>query len=421
MTSRERVIAAINHQQPDRVPIDFGATGQSGISVSALYRLREYYGLEKKPLDVYETMQMIGVIDEDMRQVVKADVVSVNFPHNSLGVKNGESKIFHMPDGTPTYIAQGNEYDVLEDGSIVMYPQGNRSFGPSVYMPSGGYFFDMIDRAPKIDEDNLTPREDFKNYFSIISDENLRFVENQTNDLYKNTQYAIIGNLACANLGDAGCLPAPFELEPKGIRKFEDWCMAQVLYPEYIKEVFEMQVEYALKNLQLYKQAVGDKIQIVTVSGTDFGTQNAAFISVDMFRELYKPYYKRVNDWIHQNTNWKTFYHSCGSVVSLLDEFIDMGVDILNPVQTSAKDMNPSMLKEKYGDKLTFWGGGIDTQNILPNGSVDEIHKHVQENLSIFSNNGGYVFNTVHNIQGNTKAENIAAAFNAVHEFNKMR
>lgn len=420
MTSRERVLAAINHQQPDRVPIDFGATGQTGISVCALARLREYLGLPKKDLDVFEMVQMLGVVDEDLRQLMKSDVIGMNHPEDSLGVMNtGKKKEFTMPDGTKCMVNAGNEWDILPDGGIKMYPQGDRTAPPSIYMPAGGYFFDIIDRTPEYDEDNLTPREDFKNFFSVMSDETARYYEKESTRLYTETDYAIIGNLAGAGFGDSGAIPAPFEKHPQGIRKFDEWVMAQALYPEYVQEVFEMQTEFMLKNLEIYKQACGDKIQICWISGTDFGTQNAEFMSTQMFQELYKPYYKRVCGWIHEHTNWKTFFHTCGCVVNLLDDFVDMGMDIINPVQLSARGMDPHMLKEKYGDKLTFWGGGVDTQVTLPGGTPDEVAAQVIERLDILSKGGGYVFNTIHNIVGDTRAENIWAAFNAVHKYNE--
>ncbi len=421
MNSRERIIAAINHREPDQVPIDLGATGQTGISVSALKRLRDYLGLPDKKLEVFEIAQMLGVVDQDLRDRVGSDVIGLNHPEDSLGVWNlGGKKKIVMPDGTEAYLAEGNEFDYLPDGGIHMYPQGDRTAPPSLYMPEGGYFFDIIDRAPEFDDENLTPREDFAEFFTVMSDETARYYERESKRLYEETEYAIIGNLGGAGFGDSGAIPSPFEKYPKGIRKFEDWCVAQIMYPEYIEEVFEMQTEVMLKNLEIYKQAVGDHIQIVWVSGTDFGTQNAEFMATDMFQELYKPYYKRVCDWVHQHTNWKTFFHSCGCVVNLLDDFVDMGMDILNPVQLSAARMDAHMLKEKYGDKLVFWGGGVDTQDMLPNGTPEEIEQQVMERLDILSKGGGYVFATVHNIVGNTKAENIAATFDAVQKYNRQ-
>lgn len=195
--------------------------------------------------------------------------------------------------------------------------------------------------------------------------------------------------------------------------------MAHLINPTYIKEIFDYQTEIAIKNLSLYQEAVGNKIQAIYVSGTDFGTQNSELTSPKVFRDIYKPYYTRINRWIHDNTNWKTFYHSCGSIVNLLDDFVEMGVDILNPVQCSAKGMNPEFLKNNYGDKLVFWGGGIDTQDTLPFGRPEQVREQTLERLKIFSKEGGYIFNPIHNIQAETPMDNLRAMFDAVNEFNE--
>jgi len=418
MNSKERILAAINHRQPDKVPVDFGATGQTGISVSALYRLRKHFGLQEKPVDVFEILQMLGVVVEDLRHLMGSDVIGLNHPIDSLGIPVSPKQIFRMPDGTPTYIGAKNAYDVLSDGSVRFYPQGDRSAQASAYMPSGGYFFDIINRSGEYDEDNLNAVEDFKDLYPVLSDDSAAYFEKESKHLHNTTEYAIIGNLGGGGLGDPGTIPGAFEKTPKGIRSFDQFMMAQILYPEYIKELFEMQTQVMIKNLEIYHQAVGNRIQIVWISGTDFGTQNAEFLSRDLFQKLYKPYYKRINDWVHTHTEWKTFYHSCGCVVDLLDDFVDMGMDILNPVQLSANRMDPNMLKDKYGSKLVFWGGGVDTQETLPRGTPDQVTKQVLERLEILSKGGGYVFNTIHNIVGNTPVENIVATFDAVKQFN---
>ena len=419
MTSRERIIATIHHQTPDRVPIDLGSTGQTGMSASTLYRLREALGLPEHPIEISEIFQLLGKVDKDLMDCVGGDVIGLNNPSNMFGVPDGPLKPFTMPDGTPTLISEGNEYDIKPDGSVYMYPQGNRSVAPSGHMPAGGYFFDNINRAEYFDEDDLTPVEDFKNDFAVMSDETARYLEQKATKLYEETDYGIIGNLGGAGLGDSAIVPGPHVLHPQGIRKFEDWLMAHMLYPEYIQEVFEMQTQTMLKNLEIYRQAVEDKIQIVWISGTDFGTQNGEFFSRDVFCSLYKPYYKRINDWVHENTPWKTFYHCCGSIVNFLDDFVDMGVDILNPIQVSAKGMDAQMLKDKYGDKLVFWGGGVDTQKTLPFGTPEEVRQQVLERLEIFSKNGGYVFNPIHNVVGGTPVDNLIAMYHAVHDFNR--
>lgn len=418
MTSRERIIQTIHHQQPDRVPVDLGATGQTGMNASTMYRLRAALGLENHPIEISEIFQMLGKVDEDLLRYAGGDVIGLNNPVNMLGVSDGPLKSFTMPDGTPTLISEGNQYDQLPDGSIQMYPCGDRTAPPSVHMPAGGSFFDNINRSPDFDEDNLTPAEDFKQDFGILDDATARYLEEKSKLLYEGTDYAIIGNLGGAGLGDSAIVPGPQLSHPRGIRRFDDWLMAHLLYPEYIQEVFEIQTQAMLKNLEIYRQAVQDRIQIVWISGTDFGTQNGEFFPPEVFRTLYRPYYKRINDWVHQNTPWKTFYHCCGSIVNYLDDFVEMGVDILNPVQLSAKGMDAHLLKEKYGDRLVFWGGGVDTQQTLPYGTPDQVREQVLERLKILSQGGGYVFAPIHNVVAKTPVENLIAMYEAVREYN---
>jgi len=216
--------------------------------------------------------------------------------------------------------------------------------------------------------------------------------------------------------GDIALVPAPWMKHPKGIRGVEEWYLATLAYPGYIKQVFEKQCEIALKNVELLAKAVGDKVQVVFVSGTDFGTQNGLFLSAETYRALYKPYQKAVNDKIHALTSWKVFIHSCGAIHEIIPDFIEAGFDILNPVQVSAKGMDPSWLKKEFGNDMVFWGGGVDTQKTLPFGTPEEVYREVRRNIDIFSPGGGFVFNSVHNIQSNVPVENILAMFRAVND-----
>ena len=204
---------------------------------------------------------------------------------------------------------------------------------------------------------------------------------------------------------------------PKGIRDIQEWYISTLARPDYIHKVFEKQLEIALINLEKVNHAVGEHVDILYVCGTDFGTQSGTFCDIDTFKSLYHPYYKGLNDWVHQNTNWKTFKHSCGAVETLIPSFIESGFDILNPVQVSAAGMEADKLKQKYGRDITFWGGGVDTQKVLPFGKPKEVYDQVKERLEIFSPNGGFVFNTIHNIQANTPVENILAMFDAIYDF----
>jgi uroporphyrinogen-III decarboxylase len=206
---------------------------------------------------------------------------------------------------------------------------------------------------------------------------------------------------------------------PKGIRDIAEWYMSIIMRPDYIHDVFERQTDIAIKNLEKLFTVVDNHIDVVFICGTDFGTQDSQFCGVDTLEEMYLPYYKKMNDWIHKHTSWKTFKHSCGAVEPFIGKFIEAGFDILNPVQINAKGMDPSHLKNTYGDQITFWGGGVDTQKVLAFGSPAEVKKQVNENLRIFGEKGGFVFNTVHNIQANVPLENMVAMFETIHQYNK--
>ena len=187
--------------------------------------------------------------------------------------------------------------------------------------------------------------------------------------------------------------------------------MSTVLRKSYIKEIYQYQLELQMKNLELYRQAVGDRIDVIVMSGTDFGAQSGPFISPKAYRELYKPLHKQMNDWVHVQTGWKTFFHTCGSIVQFLDDFHEAGIDILNPVQISAKGMTPEFLKTHYGDKFVFWGGGINPQQTLPFGTPEDVRKEVAQNVNTFKKDGGFVFSNVHNIQSNIPIDNLMAMF----------
>jgi len=420
MNSRERVKAALSHKEPDRVPVDFGGTPCSGISAGALSRLRAALGLPYKPVKVHEPFQMLGSVEDDVIQKVGADIIGLWTKKTFMGYTNDKWKDWELFDGTKVLIGEGFEVDETPDGGYVLYPQGDRTVPPSAKMPKNGYYFDVIVRQEPYDENNMSGRNDFKDQFSVLQDDELRFYEDNAKNLFDNTDLAIIGDYIFLSIGDAAVVPGPGMKKTPGIRKFDEWYMAHLLHPEYIKEVYSFHLEVALKNLALYKEAVGDRIEAVIVSGTDFGTQRGEFMSNDMFREFYKPYFKVVNDWIHKNTKWKAFYHCCGSIVNLLDDFVDMGADILNPVQCSASNMDPVMLKEKYGDKLTFWGGGVDVQKTFPFGTPEEVYEQTTARMKLFSKGGGFVCACIHNIQATVPTENIVAFFDAIRDFNKL-
>ncbi len=417
MNSRERIRRALNHQETDRIPVDMGSTLVTGIQASTYAKLRQALKLRDEAVRVADPFQMLAEVEIEVMAKLGIDVIGLWLPTNAFGFKNENWKPWKLSDGTRVMVPEKFTTERDEEGNVFLYPQGDTSMPPVAKMPKEGYYFDSLVRQEPMDEKKLNPEEWAKQQFSVFSEETLQYLEKKAEDLYQNTEFCIIGEFIDAGFGDISQVPGPAIKNPKGIRDPLQWITAHLEYPEYIKGIFELQCDTALKNLQLAYEAVGDKIDVIYVSGTDFGTQNGPFISPDMYREFYQPFHKKINGWIHKHTSWKTFFHSCGSIVAFLDDFVEAGVDILNPVQTSARDMDPIRLKEKYGDKLVFWGGGIDTQRTLPFGTPGEVKKEVAERCRIFGKGGGFVFNTIHNIQSRVPVENLITMFQTVKEF----
>ena len=415
MNCRERVKKALNHQTPDRVPIDFGSTAVTGIHVSCVAALRDYYGLENRPVKAYEPYQMLGWIDDDLLEVMGVDIAGIAGRNTLFGFPNENWQEFKMPWGQDVLVSEHFKTTTDSNGDLLIYPEGDTSVPPSGRMPIGGFFFDTIIRQQEIDDNNLNPEDNLEE-FAPISEVELQHFKNQIK--LATSGRAIMVSFGGTGLGDIALVLAPFLKHPKGIRDVTEWYISTVTRQDYIHQVFSRQVEIALENLATIYKVVGNTIDIVFVCGTDFGTQNSTFCSADTFENLYAPYYKKINDWIHKNTTWKTFKHSCGAVEPFMSHFIDVGFNIINPVQCSASGMDPRTLKSRYGDKLVFWGGGVDTQRTLPFGKPDDVRAEVLNRCEIFSNNGGFVFNTVHNVQAKTPVENIVAMIDAVKEFN---
>jgi len=255
--------------------------------------------------------------------------------------------------------------------------------------------------------------EDNLEEFGSISSRELEFLWDEAERLYTRTDKAILANFGGTGFGDIALVPGLQLKHPKGVRGVKEWYMCHVRRPDYVLKVFEKQCEIGLENLEKIYAVVKDRVTAVFVTGTDFGTQKGPAMSNAMYRKMYKPFHKRVNDWIHEHTGWKTFIHSCGSVEALLQDFIEAGFDILNPVQTSAANMEPRMLKAKYGDKIVFWGGGVDTQKTLPFGTPEEVKREVRDRIRVFAPGGGFVFNTVHNVQPKIPVDNVLAMHSA--------
>ena len=412
---RERLVATLNHNQPDRIPIDFGGTAVTGIHASCVAALRDYYGLEQRPVRIHEPFQMLGLVDEDLQDAMGLDVTGV-FPRNTMfGFPAEEWKRWQF-NGQEVLVPGDFNTTVDANGDTLIYPEGDLTVPASGRMPRGGYFFDSIVRQDPFDEEKLNPEDNMEEFGPVVQ-EDLDHLVRATQEAWT-TGRGVIASFGGTAFGDIALVPAPSLKHPRGIRDIAEWYVSTSSRQDYIHRVFERQCEIAIENLGRIYAAVGDSVHAVFVCGTDFGTQTSAFCSVKTFRDLYFPYYKQVNDWIHSHTPWKTFKHSCGAVSKFLPSFIEAGFDILNPVQCSATGMEPEQLKANFGDQLVFWGGGVDTQRVLPFGTAAEVREQVLRRCEIFAPGGGFVFNSIHNVQAATPVENIVAMIDAVHEFN---
>lgn len=418
MNSRERFKATLNHQQPDKIVIDFGATATSGIHILAVERLRDYYGLDKHPVKVIEPFQMLGEIEPDLQEALGVDVIGAWGKNTIFGFTNENWKGFNTFWGQEILVS-GNFNTKInkENGDLLMFPQGDMSASACARMPESGYFFDAIIRQQPINEAELNPEDNLEE-FGYVTDEELKYWGKLSERVMKGGK-GVIASFGGTALGDIALVPGLDMKYPKGIRDVAEWYMSTMLRADYIHAIFEKQTDIALSNLEKIYTVVGNRIDAVEMCGNDLGTQDSQFCSPETFEELYAPYYRKMNDWVHKNTTWKTFKHSCGAMVPLLDNLIDSGFDILNPVQINAKGMEPKFLKENFGDRIVFWGGGVDTQKMLPFGTPADIEKQVLSTCEIFGKNGGFVFNSVHNIQANVPLENIAAMISALRKFNQ--
>jgi len=422
MDSRERVALALDHQEPDRVPLDLGATPTSGMQVGAVYLLRQALGLDGPgtPVRVVEPYQMLGEIAPDLAGALGVDTAGLPGHINMFGFANSGWKPWRTFAGTPVLVPAGFNTEPDARGDIPMYPQGDRSAPPSARMPAGGYYFDSVVRQEPVDEEKLDPADNLED-FAPLADEELAHYEREARRLFDESDRAIVGGIGGTAFGDIALVPGPGVKYPKGIRDVEEWYVSTVTRRAYVREVFERQCEIALGNLEMFRQAVGERVAVIFLSGTDFGAQNGPFLSPEAYRELYQPFQKRLNDWVHAHTGWKTFIHSCGSVAPLIEDFIAAGFDVLNPVQCSAADMDPAELKRRFGERIVFWGGGADTQRTLPFGKPEEVRAEVRERIEVFGPGGGFVFNPVHNVQADTPVENVRAMYEAVREFAAYR
>ena len=409
MTSRERVLRTVNFQETDRVPIDLGATKASGITVKAYNQLKARLSIHTQTR-IWDPRLMIACVEDEVTRRLRADVVPLDVSSVMYDVRpDSEWNPRTLYEGAEGLLPPGVDVELDSEGRwALLGPDRN----PTTFrMPCDGYYFDDVAfnrRGATIDPTAFRPVTGF-------ADEQLRALEARSRFLYENTEYDIIGWGGGVCFLGLSLITDRLSNVTMGLPS--EWMIMLMTEKETCHAMMDKSVQASIKCLEQLHDAVGDRCFAWGIAADDSGTQRCEFVRPELWAEMIKPHYAELCAWIHRNTNWKTFLHCCGSIYHLIPHMIEAGIDILNPVQTSAANMQPERLKVEFGGKIVFWGGGCDTQQVLPTATPEEIREHVRERLAIFKPGGGYVFNQVHNIQTNVPAENVIAMFDAAYEY----
>ena len=396
MNSRERVIATLKHEEPDRVPVDLGGMFSTGIMGMTYNKLKAYLGIKGGRTRMYDLGQQLAEPEIEVLERIGADVLPLLIEEPKRWKKST------LPDGSPCEVPYDFNPEVLPDGSKILRDEKGRIIAK---MPKNGYYYDGVyhplEKARTI--------EDLENYdfYKPIGDETIRDLHERAKNLYENTDYALM-------LNGAGSI---YE-RAQGLLGWQNFMVKLIRDQDFIAALLDRIVEANIKRLEKILPAVNGYVQVVQV-GDDLGMQNGPQISPRLYRKLIKPRHKKFYRYIKEHIDAALFIHTCGSVYDFIPDFIEMGVDILNPVQVSAKNMNTEKLKEEFGDKIAFWGGGCDTQRVLPFGTPRDVEKEVKRRIEDLAPGGGFVFTQVHNIQVGVPPENIMAMYNTVKKYGK--
>lgn len=401
MNSRERILAAMNHQPVDRVPIDLGGTRQSGIAALAYSRLRAELGLDTSPpIKVFDLFQQLAELEQAVLDRFQSDCIGLNRLKVAFDIENWDWKPWQLWDGTDVLVPGGFHPETEPDGALVLKRDGE-VIGR---MPHNGFYFDRYEKNPGATHPDLDTWRP-----APLSEADLDYYHQMATVLFEQTDKAVVAAMG-----------PPYELfYGIGQGDFSEWMVTFATEDEYVNELYALLTDIWVANLKKFHEAVGDRVQVIQIAD-DFGTQRAPFLSTGMFRDKVMPYYKKGLDWIHQNTSWKTLLHSDGAILPLIPSIVEMGIDFLNPIQVSCVGMDPKNLREEFGDRLGFWGGSCDCQGNLGHGTPEDVAAEVQANLDAFRPlAGGFVFASIHNIQANVPAENIIALFDAALGYGK--
>jgi uroporphyrinogen decarboxylase len=406
MTSRERTIASIEHREPDRIPIDLGASTVTGISAIAYNRLKEKLGVEA-PTRVFDVVQQLAMVDEQVIDLFGVDAVDLNrIFMEDLGwypVTLGDGSRGEYPEWFRPEQGTGGSYFVRDPHGRIMSRMagGGSCFDQTLFPWETGYPEDFGTIGEAFKSINWTAHSHTK--YINIDDQELR---RRTLQLRASTPKAIVMS------GGAKLLELGFFL-----RRMDNMLMDLLADQENLSRMLDKLMELHLAGLEKKLRAVGDLVDVIRF-GDDLGMTTGPFMDLEVFRTHFKPRYKELCDYVKQHSRMKIFLHSCGSIRQFIPDLIEAGFDILNPVQTNCYGMDARELKEEFGREITFWGGGVDTSSVLPTGTLEMVRADVLKRCEILSKGGGFIFAPIHNILPEVPAENVLAAYNAAREFN---
>lgn len=404
MNHRERVLAACNHEEPDRIPIDIGGMRSTGIHAIAYRKLRQHLGLEADRIKLYDVFQQLGLIDRDILERFEADVIPLPRFRPSFGIGIDSWKEGSLPDGSPALVPEGFDPE-KEDGVYRLRDKEGRVIAER---SEESYYYDQAGvHHPLADARDV---EDIKNEYSSqkIEEEEKEYLKTRAKQLREETDYAIMAEFG-GSLYEAG----------QTLRGYKQWYLDLAGNKDLADYLIKTLLEDYLHNLEAFFEILGENVDIIVFGGDDLGMQDAPQISPGMYEEMIKPGHEEMWKLVKEKTDWKVFLHSCGSIYQLLPAMIDAGLDIINPVHINAAEMEPKKLKEEFGEDLVFWGGGCDTQKVLPRGSLEDIREEVKRNIEIFAPDGGFVFTPVHNIQPDVDPEKIVTLYDEARKSGK--
>ena len=411
MNARERVLAAINHTEPDGIPVDIGSTPSSGISAIAHYNLKHAIGKPHWPTQVYDVVQQIAQPGDEMLDLFRIDVVDVG---RAFDDRPEDWYDISLPDGTPVQFPTWFQPSPQPDGDWEVF---NKEGVRVATMPLGANFFDQT-CFPYVDgyPDRLADPSKVVRVEHCASLRHNLHLDTQSPNFWEQLRARALALRATSDRAIMVVIGCNLFEWGTFLRRLDNFLVDLVMDQANVERLLDGLMEQHLKTLEKVCAAVGDVVDIARF-GDDLGTDQGPFMSPKTYRQLFKPRHKLLTDYVKQHSSMHTFLHSCGSIYKLLPDLIEAGFEIINPVQTIARDMEPVRLKREFGKDLTFWGGGADTRFTLNRGTPAQVKDNVRANIEALSPGGGFVFNTVHNILPDVPPANIVAMFEAIDEY----